>query len=270
MPSRLLREGILDSERVNSLSWAAEVFYRRLMSVVDDYGRFDARIAVLRTRLYPIKVETVNEKDIAAWLAECESAGLVHRYTANGKPFLHFRGLGSPRARESKYPPPSDTATTGSERALENGCVQVLSDAPYSGSGTGSDSGSKEDSSEPATPASEPVAVALPPELPILEIPCVGKGSKSWPLTASKVAEWGDAYPGIDVVAECRKARQWCIDNPGRRKTFDGMTRFLGTWLSKAQNERGRGPPAGGTKSRGESQDQYAARLAATAFGGSG
>ncbi len=48
MPNRILREGILTSERVNLLSWEAEVFYRRLMSVVDDYGRFHAHPALLR------------------------------------------------------------------------------------------------------------------------------------------------------------------------------------------------------------------------------
>jgi hypothetical protein len=42
MPVRILREGILTSERVDTLSPAAEVFYRRLMSVVDDFGRFSA------------------------------------------------------------------------------------------------------------------------------------------------------------------------------------------------------------------------------------
>lgn len=35
MPSRILREGILTSERVNALAPLEELFYRRLMSVVD-------------------------------------------------------------------------------------------------------------------------------------------------------------------------------------------------------------------------------------------
>ena len=42
MPNRILRDGILMSPRVNVLSSEAELFYRRLMSVVDDYGRFSA------------------------------------------------------------------------------------------------------------------------------------------------------------------------------------------------------------------------------------
>ena len=36
MPTRILRDGILTSERVNLLDWEAEVFYRRLLSVGDD------------------------------------------------------------------------------------------------------------------------------------------------------------------------------------------------------------------------------------------
>ena len=48
MPNRILREGILTSERIERLDWAEEVFYRRVMSVVDDYGRYYARPALLR------------------------------------------------------------------------------------------------------------------------------------------------------------------------------------------------------------------------------
>ena len=51
MPDRIVRQGILTSDRVNQLDWGAECFYRRLMSIVDDYGRYDARPAVLRAQL---------------------------------------------------------------------------------------------------------------------------------------------------------------------------------------------------------------------------
>ena len=42
MPNRILRDTILRSERVARLSPTAELFYRRLMSVADDYGRYYA------------------------------------------------------------------------------------------------------------------------------------------------------------------------------------------------------------------------------------
>lgn len=69
--------------------------------------------------------------------------------------------------------------------------------------------------------------------------PCVGP-VKTWTLTAAKLAEWSTSFPDLDVEAEVRKARQWLLDNPQKRKTSRGMTRFLGAWLARAQDS-GRG-----------------------------
>src|SRR5262245_29815778 len=106
MPVRLLREGILDSERVNRLSLGGEVFYRRLMSCVDDFGRFDGRPSVIRARLYPLRLDSVTEDDVAEWIDECEQAGLIRSYAVDGKPFLVMFNLRDGRAKSSKYPSP--------------------------------------------------------------------------------------------------------------------------------------------------------------------
>jgi hypothetical protein len=71
MPNRILREGILTSERINELSPEAELFYRRLMSVVDDFGRIEAHPAILRAKCFPMKLDTVSEADVSRWLTEC-------------------------------------------------------------------------------------------------------------------------------------------------------------------------------------------------------
>ncbi len=74
---------------------------------------------------------------------------------------------------------------------------------------------------------------------PVLLFPVkAGKrdGVKEWGLTAGKVAEYTGSFPGIDVLAELRKALQWCRDNSAKQKTGQGMPRFLGSWLSKANN----------------------------------
>jgi hypothetical protein len=133
MPNRILREAILDSEAVNRLSCPAEVFYRRLMSVVDDFGRYDARPAVLRSRLYPLQLDRVREADISRWIAECEKAGLIALYAAGGKPYLLYHKLGEPRARASKYPdPPADAVNSRQTMADESTCAHVRADVPYS------------------------------------------------------------------------------------------------------------------------------------------
>lgn len=44
-------------------------------------------------------------------------------------------------------------------------------------------------------------------------------------------------FPGVNVRAEMRKMSAWCINNPSRRKTKRGVTRFINSWLSSAQKE---------------------------------
>lgn len=110
MPNRILREGILTSERVAALDWAAEVFYRRLHSVVDDYGRFEAGHQLLRAKCYPLQTDSVRVADIARWMAACQKSGLILVYGANGKQYLEVCDFEQRQRTESKYPPPPSSA----------------------------------------------------------------------------------------------------------------------------------------------------------------
>lgn len=141
MPNRVLRESILDSQRVDKLTPHAEVFYRRLMSVVDDFGRFDARPSVLKARCYPLKLDEVREADISRWTAECEKAGLIVLFSHQGKPYLWFKDLGEPRAKSSKYPaPPADVSLCAQTPSNDSACAHLRADVPYSGSYSDSNS----------------------------------------------------------------------------------------------------------------------------------
>jgi hypothetical protein len=107
MPDRWIREGIIKSDAVNVLSFPAEVFFRRLLNVIDDFARFDGRAAILRAELYPLKLGTVSEADVQRWLAECQKARLVSLYTVNSKDFIRVENFGQrKRAKKSKYPEP--------------------------------------------------------------------------------------------------------------------------------------------------------------------
>lgn len=159
MPNRIIREGIIDSEAVNSLSHEAEVFYRRLMSVVDDFGRFDGRIAVLRARLYALQLDKVREANLERWIAECVKARLIRLYEHNSKPYVLFLKLGAPRAKASKYPAPPDESECecpcqeddhcAQMQADANICAQTQEDVPYSYSGSGTGSYSREEGDKP-------------------------------------------------------------------------------------------------------------------------
>lgn len=118
MPNRILREGILTSERVERLNWAEEVFYRRLMSVVDDFGRYYARPALLLAACYPLLLKKVSDSDIEKWLSACENAALVRVYPAeDGKRYLQLLDFKQQvRAAVSKFPPmPSECAADATQ-----------------------------------------------------------------------------------------------------------------------------------------------------------
>lgn len=106
MPNRILREGILTSERIATLNWAEEVFYRRLMSVVDDFGRYYATPMLLRAACYPLHLNKVSDSDIEKWLTACVNAALVRVYPAlDGKRYLEVLDFRQQvRAKVSKFP----------------------------------------------------------------------------------------------------------------------------------------------------------------------
>ncbi len=111
MPTRLLREGILTSERVNRLSERAELFYRRLMSVADDYGRFHAHQTLLRAYCYPMRLNTVSEADVAGMLKECVDTGLLRVY-GDGR-YLEIVKFGQRTRTPSKFPEPTPAHLPG-------------------------------------------------------------------------------------------------------------------------------------------------------------
>lgn len=124
MPNRILREGILTSERIDALSsWASETFYRRLHSVVDDFGRYYANPSLLRAACYPLKLDKVSNADIGKWLSDCETAALVSTYEFEGKRYLQLRDFRQQqRAQASKYPEAPPGSITP-EKLLLRKCV---------------------------------------------------------------------------------------------------------------------------------------------------
>lgn len=176
MPIRLLRDGILDSDAVCSLSFPAEIFYRRLMSVVDDFGRFDGRLSVLRCRLYALQIDKVREADIPRWIAECEKAGLIVLYHVESKPYILFHKLGSPRAKDSKFPPPPgaiagigahpppDESNGKHLQADESNGKHLQASAPYSGSSSYSGSSTSAPPESDGKKAKKPTKEKPPPK----------------------------------------------------------------------------------------------------------
>lgn len=135
MPVRLIRDGILTSEPVCSLSWPSEVLYRRLMSVVDDYGRFHANSRLIRAACYPLQIDKVSDADIGKWLTECVTAALVSVYPASdGKRYLQIEKFGQQIRSKSKFPEPdgdvplTSVSNCEQQKTVDSNCVQMEAD----------------------------------------------------------------------------------------------------------------------------------------------
>jgi hypothetical protein len=109
MPARILREGILTSESVDQLSPGAELFYRRLMSAVDDYGRYPKHPSLLRAALFPLRTDKITSDDITGWLNECERAGLIQTFLSQGKACIEIVNFKQRVRSQSKYPRAEDS-----------------------------------------------------------------------------------------------------------------------------------------------------------------
>lgn len=110
MPNRILKESICTSDSIDMLSWFEEALFYRLIVNCDDFGRFDGRAAVIKSRLFPLK-DGVTVKAVEAALNKLVIAGLVVLYVFEDKPYLHLPTWDKHqqiRAKRSKYPAPED------------------------------------------------------------------------------------------------------------------------------------------------------------------
>lgn len=141
MPCRRIRDSICTSDNLNLLSPYAESMYIRLIVSCDDFGRFDARPAVIKGKLFPLK--SYDDQQIQSWLFELEKADLLILYEVGGKPYLMMKSWEKyqyKRAKYSKFPPPSesescehlctDTHTCAQVIAGENKSAQSCANAP--------------------------------------------------------------------------------------------------------------------------------------------
>ena len=141
MPSRIVREGINSSRAVSSLSEEAQLFYRTLMLVVDDYGRFEVDLDVIRASCFPrqldrwppLRIETCLT--CAVQTLTDDGTPLIQRYRVASKEYLQINNFNQRVQSKPKFPGPpgtvngSPTVTRGSP-AADHGSPTVEHGSP--------------------------------------------------------------------------------------------------------------------------------------------
>jgi len=120
MPNRIIREGWVDSEKIDLLKADEECFFLRLCLKADDYGRFSANPKLLRSALYPLK-DDARDADISRKLAAAEQAGLIRCYEVDNKRYLQITEFRQQIRSASKFPEPmSSKCTADAKQPIAN------------------------------------------------------------------------------------------------------------------------------------------------------
>lgn len=209
MPNRLLKEGIVDSDKINCLSSEAEVTFYRLLVVSDDLGRMDARTAIVRARCFPLKESSNLLSKIEIWLEELAKAGLIVRYVVDGSPYLAIANWDQRVRSSGKYPAPPDNAPPSVDGQLTADCGQPSASGGL-GLGMGKGMGASNENK-------------------------VSFNAGAWAVPDILKNQWVDAYPAVDVEGEMRRASAWLLANPKNVKS--NYAKFLNGWFSRAQDK---------------------------------
>ena len=130
MPNRLIKDSIYESDKISGLTDFQFRVWVALIAYVDDFGRGDARPAIIKGRCFPLR-RTVTEDDVAQALEDLAAAKCIQLYTVRGKPYLCFPTWSkhqSIRNQRSKYPSPNE-ADADNPQQIGNDRKQLKSTA---------------------------------------------------------------------------------------------------------------------------------------------
>ena len=126
MPNRIIKESICTSEKLASLTDFEFRLWVGLITQADDSGRGDARPAIIKGRVFPLR-DRVTSKDIEAAVRGLAAKGCVSLYTVGGKPYFWFPTWGEhQRIRDvkPKYPGPDEADDISPQSAADCGDVR--------------------------------------------------------------------------------------------------------------------------------------------------
>lgn len=110
MPNRIIKESICDDEKIASLKDFEFRLWVGLITQADDAGRGDARPAIIKGRVFPLR-EQVTVKGITDGLSALATIGLIALYEVDGRLYYVLPNWSKhQRIRDCKpkYPAPED------------------------------------------------------------------------------------------------------------------------------------------------------------------
>lgn len=243
MPNRIIKESIHTSESVNAMTDFQFRLWVNLITYVDDYGRGDARPAVIKGTCFPLR-ERITNKDIEAALNALAGTGCVSLYEVDGKPYLYFPNWGSHqnvRNQKSKFPPPDSNCNQ--LKSIASKCsrnpIQSESESEYE-SEYESESEKDADASCAERCETHPSAPETTPQSTPSEFNIPLQDGTGYNVPLEDIEQYRNLYPGVDVEQALRNMIGWSMTAGANRKTRKGVKRFITSWLIREQDKSGR------------------------------
>lgn len=238
--------------KIQRMTVDARLMYIGLWNYADDEGRFLADARLIKAAVFPIDDEFTLER-ITVVLRELCRSGRIIVWEFEGE---HYGEIPNFRKHQVINKPGKSVLPSFRDHS---GSATVLFTEDYRGE-VGSRKWEVGDRKEELGGAEAPVfdpaafddesedndqpesmlfpgADEAPVSPVVLTFPCRGKPA-TWDLTEARVTEWRNAFPTIDVNAECKKALAWCQSNEPKQKKARGMPRFINGWLNGASTRR--------------------------------
>jgi hypothetical protein len=241
---RTIKPEFWQNEQIAGLREHARLLAIALLNHADDTGCFVASHQLVRAACFPFEEDS---KNVLGSLQDLSRIGYIEVRNCSGKQigrickFLDHQRIDKPQKSklfdvfaanceensDSKNVPGTFLEDSGNVQRLERKGKEREREV---------DKGMEGISTEPEEPASVPYFDQSSCVFPTL--PCSGD-TKTWEATDMQLTAWQQAYPGIDVHAEHRKAHSWVMANLSKRKTCGGYPKFINSWMARTQDSGG-------------------------------
>lgn len=257
MGNRIIKDSIFVSEKVNKMTDFQFRLWVSLITYVDDYGRGDARPAVIRGKCFPLR-ERLALADIRAALQKLADIGCISLYEVDGQSYLCLPNWESHqriRTKKQKCPaPPENKQTYPHYSQSDSNLQQIAADCSrlqQAAANCGLNPNTNTNTNTKGNPnpnilLGAPQTGAPEPDAVVDVEPVILTTGEEWRPTTELYDSYVRLYPGVDIVQEFRKMHGWCIAKPRRRKTPRGVLAFVNSWLSRAQDSQNAPPRASG------------------------
>ena len=166
-----------------------------------------------------------SDNTIRKWLKVFESEDMISLKSTNKYTHINivnydkFQDVGETLAELNAQQTAYQTAYQSAQRSADN--IRIIRNIR-----------SKEDIN---TTCPEQTSFASEPDtgLPALIL----KDGSRFHISQNHLNEFVDAYPGVDVRDQIMKMSQWLKTNPTKRKTKNGIMRFINSWIARAERE---------------------------------